>query len=131
MNPTTTGMRLDKWLWAARFFKTRQLACEAINGGKVHLEGQRTKPGKEVRVGNRLSIHKGSLAWDLVIMGLARQRRPAREAAELYEESEESRLRRQQLTEERRQLRAAGEVQRGRPSKKDRRDIERFLDKTR
>ena len=62
-------MRLDKWLWAARFFKTRQLACEAINGGKVHLEGQRTKPGKEVRVGNRLSIHKGSLAWDLVDPG--------------------------------------------------------------
>jgi len=128
---TLERMRLDKWLWAARFFKTRQLACEAINGGKVHLDGQRTKPGKEIRVGSRLSIHKGSLAWELVITGLARQRSPAAEAAALYEESEESRLHRQQLTEERRQLRAAGATQSGRPSKKDRRDIERFLDKAR
>ena len=125
------SMRLDKWLWAARFFKTRQLACEAINGGKVHLDGQRTKPAKEVRVGSRLSIHKDSLAWELVVTALARQRRPAPEAAGLYEESEESRLRRQQQTEERRQLRAAGATPHGRPSKKDRRDIERFLDKNR
>jgi ribosome-associated heat shock protein Hsp15 len=125
------GMRLDKWLWAARFFKTRQLACEAINGGKVHLDGQRTKPGKEIRVGSRLNIHKDSLAWELVVTALARQRRPAPEAASLYEESEQSRLRREQQTEERRQLRAAGAAPHGRPSKKDRRDIERFLDKNR
>ena len=124
-------MRLDKWLWAARFFKTRQLACEAINGGKVHLAGQRTKPGKEIRVGSRLSVHKNALEWELVVIGLARQRRPAREAAELYEESEQSRLRRQQLTDERRQLRVAGPAPHGRPSKKDRRDMERLLDKNR
>jgi len=124
-------MRLDKWLWAARFFKTRQLASEAITGGKVHLDGQRTKPGKEIRVGSRLSIHKGSLEWELVVTGLARQRRPAPEAAQLYEESEQSRLRRQQLTEQRRQQRAARDALHGRPTKKERRDMERFLDKTR
>ncbi|MEJ1389758.1 MAG: RNA-binding S4 domain-containing protein, partial [Candidatus Sedimenticola sp. (ex Thyasira tokunagai)] len=55
---SSQSLRLDKWLWAARFFKTRQLAVEAINGGKVHLNGQRTKPGKEVKPGNRLEIHK-------------------------------------------------------------------------
>ena len=69
--------RLDKWLWAARFFKTRQLAGEAINGGKVHLNGQRTKPGKEVRAGSQLRIHKGSLEWDIEVRVLATQRRPA------------------------------------------------------
>jgi ribosome-associated heat shock protein Hsp15 len=124
-------MRLDKWLWAARFFKTRQLASEAISGGKVHLDGQRTKPGKEIRVGSRLRIHKSSLEWELVVTGLARQRRPAPEAANLYEESEESRLRRQELTEQRRQLRAARAAAQGRPSKKDRRELERFLEKNR
>ena len=124
-------MRLDKWLWVARFFKTRQLACEAINGGKVHLDGQRSKPGKEIRVGSRLSVHKDSLAWELTVSGLARQRRPAAEAAGLYEESEASRLHRQQLIEERRQLRTTGATHHGRPSKKDRRDIDRFLDKAR
>jgi len=120
------GIRLDKWLWAARFFKTRQLAIEAINGGKVQVNGQRTKPGKTVRTGVRLMVHKGSLEWELVVKAISRQRRPASEAALLYEESEESRVRRQELVRERR---ASGEtVHRisGRPNKRDRRMIQRF-----
>ncbi len=123
-------MRLDKWLWAARFFKTRQLAAEAINGGKVHLNGQRTKPGKEVRVGSQLRIHKSSLEWDIEIKILPRQRRPASEAVHFYEEREESIRRRQQITAELREQRAAaGGRQTGKPSKRDRRMIHRFTGK--
>ncbi|HDK38265.1 MAG TPA: RNA-binding S4 domain-containing protein, partial [Thiolapillus brandeum] len=70
-------MRLDKWLWAARFFKTRKLAAEAISGGKVHLNGQRSKPGKDVRPGNMLNISKNGLHWEIEILQLSRQRRPA------------------------------------------------------
>ena len=74
-------MRLDKWLWAARFFKTRQLAAEAINGGKIEVEGQGAKPGRPIRPGARLIIHKDSLVWEIQILALAPQRRPAAEAA--------------------------------------------------
>lgn len=119
------SLRLDKWLWAARFFKTRQLAVEAINGGKVHLDGQRTKPGKTVHVGSRLTIHKGSLAWEIVVTGINRQRRSAPEAAELYEEDEASRLRRQELARARREQGIRGLTQ-GRPTKRDRRELERL-----
>ena len=119
--------RLDKWLWAARFFKTRQLAGEAISGGRVHLNGQRTKPGKEVRAGSLLRIHKGSLEWELEVLDLARQRLPASEAVKLYQESDASQLRRQQQLEQRRAERAlAPRPNPGRPSKRDRRKIERF-----
>lgn len=122
--------RLDKWLWAARFFKTRQLACDAIDGGKVHYNDQRTKPSKEVKIGARLRIHKGSLEWDIEIRGLSRQRRPASEAAELYSESDASFLKRQKATEERRFLRAATPTLDPRkPNKRDRRMIRRFIQK--
>lgn len=77
-------MRLDKWLWAARFFKTRQLAIEAINGGKVHANGQRAKPGKDIAVGTRLEITKEPYSWDIIVTALNAQRRPAEEAALLY-----------------------------------------------
>ncbi len=123
-------VRLDKWLWAARFFKTRQLAAEAINGGKVHLNGQRAKPGKEVKIGSHLRIHKGSLEWDILVKVLATQRRPASEAVTFYAESEESFVRRQQLT---RQLREQKALEprplRGKLNKKDRRMIHRFTGK--
>ena len=126
------GMRLDKWLWAARFFKTRQLAAEAVTGGKVHLNGQRTKPGKGVRKGTRLLVHKGSLEWDIEILELSRQRRPASEAAALYRESETSFARRQEVTEARRRLRALdGQLTHGRPTKKDRRKLESFTGRSR
>lgn len=128
MNPAVSGapdrIRLDKWLWAARFFKTRPLAAEAIAGGKVQIAGQRTKPGRAVRPGLRLSIHKDSLCWEIEILGLARQRRPAAEAVLLYREEEASRQRRQELV---RQRREAGPVlAAGRPTKRDRRRIQHF-----
>ncbi len=119
-------LRVDKWLWAARFFKTRNLASEAIAGGKVHLDGQRVKPSREVRVGTHIRIRKGSVQWEIVVCGLSRQRRPAREAVLLYEETEQSRQRRQEDADRLRQERARlGEVV-GRPSKKGRRLIHRF-----
>lgn len=121
------SMRLDKWLWAARFFKTRQLAVEAITGGKVHLDGRRTKPGREVRIGSRLRIHKGSLEWDIEVRQIPRQRRPASEAVHFYQETPESRQRREELLEQQRLLRAAAPRQADRrPSKKERRQIHRF-----
>jgi ribosome-associated heat shock protein Hsp15 len=127
----TTGlaghMRLDKWLWAARFFKTRQLAAEAVSGGKVHLNGQRTKPGKDIRVGSRLRIHKGSLEWDVEVLHLPLQRRPASEAACFYRESDDSRLRRERTLEElRAQREAAPRPPATRPGKRDRRLIQKF-----
>lgn len=124
------GMRLDKWLWAARFFKTRQLASEAINGGKVHLNGQRTKPGKEVRIGSRLRIHKGSLEWEVQVKVLPQQRRPASEAVNFYEEDEASMVKRQEQIKEQHELRAANpKPEGGRPSKRDRRQIHQFTRK--
>ena len=121
------SLRLDKWLWAARFFKTRQLAVEAINGGKVHLNGQRTKPGKEVKVGSHLRIHKGSLEWDIEVCMLPRQRRPASEAIHFYQETEDSLRRRTEMLEQQRLLRAAEpHPAPHRPNKRDRRMIHRF-----
>lgn len=123
-------MRLDKWLWAARFFKTRKLAVEAINGGKVHLNGQRTKPGKEIQSGSQLRIHKGSLEWEIEIKVLPKQRRPASEAVLFYAESEESISKRQRLSAELRDQRTAGPQQTEKPSKRNRRMIHRFTNKS-
>lgn len=123
------SMRLDKWLWAARFFKTRSLAAEAVNGGKVHLDGQRTKPGKEVKVGSRLRVHKESLEWEIIVEALNTYRRPAQEAAGLYTESEQSRRRRfEQVAALREQRRSQGATRPGKPSKRDLRLIRRFTE---
>ena len=120
-------MRLDKWLWAARFFKTRALATEAINGGKIHLNGQRAKPGKDITIGSKLEISKDQYTWDITIKALNSQRRPAREAALLYEETEESRAKRQAEVERKHAERELlGVQQEQRPDKKDRRMIHRF-----
>ena len=124
------ALRLDKWLWAARFFKTRKLAAEAITGGKVHLNGQRTKPGKEVRQGSRIRIHKGSLEWDILVKVLPTQRRPASEAALFFEEEESSRLKRQEIVRQERLLKASSpRAPAVRPNKRDRRMIRRFTEK--
>jgi ribosome-associated heat shock protein Hsp15 len=120
-------MRLDKWLWAARFFKTRQLAVEAINGGKVHMNGQRAKPGKAVAIGTELRIHKGSLEWLITVEETPRQRRPAKEAANFYTEDENSREQREKLQETMRMQKAAMPLMTSsRPNKKERRLIHRF-----
>ncbi len=126
MNEPPTRMRLDKWLWAARFFKTRNLAAEAIKGGKVHVDGQRVKPSKEVGIGSRLEITKEPYTWEITIVALNNQRRPASEAALLYEESPESHQRRQQEVAHRRAEKAAMGHPLRRPDKKQRRQIHRF-----
>lgn len=120
-------MRLDKWLWAVRFYKTRALAAEAVDGGKVHLNGQRTKPGKTVKIGSQLLIHKGDLSWEVEVLELPRQRGPASEARLAYEEGQASKDRRQALVAERRLQRQLAPVQpSSRPNKRDRRLIHRF-----
>ena len=119
-------MRLDKWLWAARFFKTRQMASDAINGGKVHLNGQRVKAGKEITVGARLEISKDQLLWDITVTSLNAQRRPAKEACLLYEETPESLEKRQAELLRRRDEKEFSIPSDGRPDKKGRRAIHRF-----
>ena len=122
----TPELRLDKWLWSARFFKTRQLAVEAINGGKIQVNGQRAKPGRAVRPGTRLEIHKDSLSWEIEVLAIDRQRRSATEAALLYAEDEASQRKRQEMLRERRDIGAGPGGAEGRPSKRDRRMIQQF-----
>ncbi|MGR9053863.1 MAG: RNA-binding S4 domain-containing protein [Gammaproteobacteria bacterium] len=125
---TLDTVRLDKWLWAARFFKTRRLAAEAISGGKVHLNNQRTKPGKEIGIGAKLTIVKDRYAWEVTVTSIKNQRRPASEAALLYIEGEASRLKRQELILQQQQERALSECNHRphKPNKKERRLIHRF-----
>lgn len=120
-------VRLDKWLWAARFFKTRPLATEAVSGGKVTVNGARAKPGRTVSVGDELTIRRGPFVFDVVVRGVAGRRGPADVAAQLYEESEESREKRSRLAAQLQQQRALRTEQRGRPDKKERRTLIRFL----
>lgn len=117
------ALRLDRWLWAARFFKTRSQAAEAVSGGKVHLNGVRVKAAKQVRVGDTLSIRQGPYESTVIVRGLSAQRRPAREAALCYEETEASRAERVRLGAELRGATAHPAHSHGRPSKKGRRDI--------
>jgi ribosome-associated heat shock protein Hsp15 len=126
--PELDVIRLDKWLWAARFFKTRTLAAEAISGGKVHVNGQRTKPGKEVKIGAELSISKDNYRWDVTIIAIKGQRRSAKEAALLYEESAESLAKREQQIIQNREQRELFDFSGSdrKPNKKDRRLIHRF-----
>lgn len=122
------AIRLDKWLWAARFFKTRTLAAEAISGGKVHVNDQRTKPGKEVKTGAMLSISKDNYRWDITIIAINGQRRSAKEAVLLYQESAESLAKREQQIIKNREQRELFDFS-GRdhkPNKKDRRLIHQF-----
>lgn len=120
-------VRLDKWLWAARFFKTRQIAAEAVSGGKVHLNGQRTKPGKEITEGSQLRIHKGELEWEITVRVLATQRRPASEARCFYDETPESIERREKIVEAQKLERSMSpRMAHTKPNKKDRRMIHRL-----
>jgi ribosome-associated heat shock protein Hsp15 len=121
---TAEKVRIDKWLWAARFFKTRSLATDAVAGGRVHMDGQRVKPAKEVRVGDRLEITIGEAVFAVEVLGLADKRGPASQAQGLYAESEESRARRERQRELRRMAPPLGHDLHGRPSKRDRRRLE-------
>ncbi len=121
MTDAPRRVRLDKWLWAARFFKTRALAVAAISGGHVHVNGQRVKPSRAVNVGDRLRIVRGHSTFEVVVRGLSERRGPAREAQQLYEETAESRARREREAEQRRLLRASGPVPAERPDRRARR----------
>ncbi len=122
------AIRLDKWLWTARFFKTRKLAAEAISGGKVHVNDQRAKPGKEVKIGALLSISKDNYRWDITITALNGQRRSAKEAVLLYQESVESIAKREQQIIQNREQRELFDFsgREHKPNKKERRLIHRF-----
>lgn len=119
-------MRIDKWLWAARFFKTRSLAAQAVDGGKVSLNGQRPKPAKEVKAGDALEVRIGAFVFDIAVRALSEKRGPAPEAAKLYEETEAGRLARLELAAKLRANAALNPFVKGRPTKKARRDLERF-----
>ena len=123
-------VRLDKWLWAARFFKTRSLAKQAIEGGKVHCNGARSKSSREIEVGCQLDIRQG---WDektVVVKALSDKRGSAPQAALLYEETPQSIEKRQVMADQRRIQRAMNPVSEGRPTKQDRRRIHRFKRKS-
>ncbi|BAL25971.1 RNA-binding S4 domain-containing protein [Azoarcus sp. KH32C] len=119
-------MRIDKWLWAARFYKTRSVASEAIDGGHVRLNGTAPKPSRDVRPGDMLDITVGNQTWTVRVLGLNEQRRPAPEARLLYEETPESTARRETEREARALAPTPGSDLRGRPTKKARRQLRGF-----
>ncbi|EWG98566.1 ribosome-associated heat shock protein Hsp15 [Halomonas sp. BC04] len=120
------SVRLDKWLWAARFFKTRALAKKAIEGGKVHYNGARAKTSKNVEIGALIRVPQGWDHWEVEVVALSDQRRGAAEARELYRETPESEARRLREAEGRRLTNQAMQHPLRRPDKKQRRDIHRF-----
>lgn len=120
------SQRLDKWLWAARFFKTRNTAAAAVNGGKVQCDDERVKPSRRIRPGARLSIRRGPMLWEVVVEALCSQRRPAREAALLYKETDAS-IARREAEAARRKARAERRARGlGRPTKRERRQMEKL-----
>jgi len=124
--PDTAKVRLDKWLWAARFFKTRNLAKAAIAGGKIRYNGERPKAGRLVEAGAKLSIRQGWSEKTIVVLKLSENRGPAPLARELYEETEQSIQQREEQSWQRQQLQAAQMPPARRPGKKQRRQIHRF-----
>ena len=122
-------VRLDKWLWAARFFKTRSLAADAIAGGKVQLNDERPKRAKGVQPGDRVRVRLGPYEHEVVVRALSDRRGPASEAAKLYEETPASVAARERLSQQLRSVTHDFSFEKGRPSKKERRDFERFRDR--
>ena len=122
------SVRVDKWLWAARFFKTRSIATDAVEGGKIKLNGERPKPAKSVKIGDQLEVRSGQFTFSICVLALSDKRGPATVAATLYIESSESQAARKILAEQLRADALATPYLRGRPTKKARRDIVRFND---
>jgi ribosome-associated heat shock protein Hsp15 len=118
-------MRIDKWLWAARFYKTRSLATAAVDGGHVEVNGERVKPAKQIGEGAELRIRMNQYTYVVRVLGLAERRGPAAEARKLYEETEDSRRERERLAEQRRLAPPPAYEEGGRPTKRDRRDMAR------
>jgi ribosome-associated heat shock protein Hsp15 len=113
-------MRIDKWLWAARFFKTRSLATDAVAGGRVRVGGTRAKPAREVRIGDTVEVRRDTFTWTVVVRGVAEHRGPASDAATLYEETKESQANRERHRAELRLSQPLG----ARPTKQDRRRLD-------
>lgn len=121
-----TTQRLDKWLWVARFFKTRGRAAAAISGGKVQVAGERVKPSRNVGPGTAIEIRRGPVQWQVVVRGTAKQRQPASAAALLYEETPQSIEQRRREAEQRKLQAGARRERLGKPSKRERRDATRL-----
>ena len=119
-------VRIDKWLWAARFFKTRSLASDACDIGRIESNGHRAKASRDVRLGDKLKITNEAGIFEIEVLQLTEQRGPAAVAQGLYRESAESRAARDKVAEERKQMMDAGGMSEGRPSKRDRRDINKL-----
>src|SRR5258705_3735949 len=122
----TESVRLDKWLWAARFFKTRAASSTAVAGGKVQVNGSRAKPAKQVRVGDTLRVRVGPYEWIVTVRAVTERRGSARDAQLLYDESPEGRAARERLPEAHRIAPAPNYQGQGRPTKKERRELQRF-----
>jgi len=123
---TIENVRLDKWLWASRFFKSRKDAVDAITGGKVHLNGIRVKPARNLQINDRLKITRNNEKYHITVLGLNDKRRPAKEAQLLYEEDQESIEARESAREIRRINNASVAKPSTRPNKKQRRQMDRF-----
>lgn len=121
-----TGVRMDKWLWAARFFKTRSLAAKACELGKIESNGQLAKPAREVKIGDRIAVKIEGGAFQLDVLGLSEMRGPAPVARLLYRETEESRELRLKMAEERKLMPHFEALREGKPSKRDRRKLDRL-----
>jgi ribosome-associated heat shock protein Hsp15 len=119
-------MRLDKWLWAARFFKTRSLAQQAVAAGKVKLNDERTKPAHELKVGDAVAVRVGEFEWQVAVKALSDKRGPAEQARKLYEETVASRAERERRSDLRRWGAEPAAALKGRPTKRDRRTLEQF-----
>lgn len=119
-------LRIDKWLWAARFYKTRSLACDELVKGRIQVNGQDAKPSREVKASDTLLIRQGPVLRTVVVLALSQQRGPASSAQKLYIETPESVLRREKEAEQRRLAREPSQaIEHGRPTKRDRRDLEK------
>ena len=123
-----SNLRIDKWLWAARFFKTRTLASDAVDTGKVKVDGERVKPARGLRIGDELAIDNGSDTWEVEVLGLSDKRGAAPVARLLYAETPASIARREQAQEERKLFREPGSTIKGRPTKRDRRQLSKAGD---
>ena len=123
-----SNLRIDKWLWAARFFKTRTLASDAVDTGKVKVDGERVKPACGLRIGDELAIDNGSDTWEVEVLGLSDKRGAAPVARLLYAETPASIARREQAQEERKLFREPGSTIKGRPTKRDRRQLSKAGD---
>ncbi|HEU4787257.1 MAG TPA: RNA-binding S4 domain-containing protein [Gemmatimonadaceae bacterium] len=132
MHDESDRVRLDKWLWAARFFKTRSLATEAVAGGKVEVNGERAKPAKAIKPGDEVRIRLGPYEHTLMVRALSERRGPASVAQTLYDETAASREGRERLAAQLKLAPAAFVYEeKGRPTKKDRRELSRFIDRKR